>query len=135
MSGEEKDKDNEFIQFKKFFQRIHKGTGCLYTNWVSLINDNNKRFAKASPPINNVYIYGHSLDVTDADLFRRLILLDNTITTIFYHSKESMGSQIANLVKVIGEDELINVLMEVTAVSYLSNLHQKNYKHNSERCL
>lgn len=107
LSGEAKDKDNEFIQFKKFFQRIYKGTGCLYTDWVSLINDNNKRFAKASPPINNVYIYGHSLDVTDADIFRRLILLDNTITTIFYHSKESMGSQIANLVKVIGEDELI----------------------------
>lgn len=107
LSGEAKDKDNEFIQFKKFFQRIQKGTGCLYTDWVSLINDNNKRFAKASPTINNVYIYGHSLDVTDADIFRRLILLDNTITTIFYHSKESMGSQIANLVKVIGEDELI----------------------------
>ena len=107
LSGEAKDKDNEFIQFKKFFQRIYKGTGCLYTDWVSLINDNNKRFAKASPTINNVYIYGHSLDVTDADIFRRLILLDNTITTIFYHSKESMGSQIANLVKVIGEDELI----------------------------
>ena len=107
LSGEAKDKDNEFIQFKKFFQRIYKGTGCLYTDWVSLINDNNKRFAKASPTINNVYIYGHSLDVTDADIFRRLILLDNTITTIFYHSKESIGSQIANLVKVIGEDELI----------------------------
>jgi hypothetical protein len=60
LSGEEKDKDNEFIQFKKFFQRIHKGTDCLYTNWVSLINDNNKRFAKASPPINNVYIYKNS---------------------------------------------------------------------------
>ena len=32
---------------------------------------------------------------------------DGAKTTIFYHKKESMGSQIANLVKVIGEDELI----------------------------
>ena len=28
-------------------------------------------------------------------------------TTIFYHSKEELGKKIANLVKIIGQDELI----------------------------
>lgn len=55
----------------------------------------------------HVYIFGHSLDVTDKDILRDLILNDNVHTTIFYHDKDAMGQQIANLVKVIGQDELI----------------------------
>ena len=46
-------------------------------------------------------------DVTDKDILRELILNDNVYTTIFYYNKETMGQQIANLVKVIGQDELI----------------------------
>lgn len=30
----EQHKDNEFIQFKKFYQRIYKKTGCEYTGWI-----------------------------------------------------------------------------------------------------
>lgn len=101
LSGEEKNKDNEFIQFKKFYQRIYKGTGCHYKDWLhGYMGGLNQR-------IPNVYIYGHSLDVTDADILRQLILTKGATTTIFYHNKDAMGSQIANLVKVIGEDELI----------------------------
>ena len=55
----------------------------------------------------NLYIFGHSLDITDKDILRDLILNDNINTTIFYHSKEELGRKIANLVKVIGQDELI----------------------------
>lgn len=55
----------------------------------------------------NLYIFGHSLDVTDKDILRDLILNDNVYTTIFYLNKDVMGQQIANLVKVIGQDELI----------------------------
>ena len=68
--------------------------------------------------INNLYFYGRSLDVTDKDIFRDLILQDNMYTTIYYHKtydekggddngRTDLGSKIANLVKVIGQDELI----------------------------
>lgn len=60
-----------------------------------------------NPPRHNLYIFGHSLDVTDKDILRDLILNDNVHTTIYYHDKDTMGQQIANLVKVIGQDELI----------------------------
>ena len=53
--------------------------------------------------MNSIY----SLDITDKDILRNLILNDNVYTTIFYHNKDVMGQQIANLVKVIGQDELI----------------------------
>ena len=54
-----------------------------------------------------LYIFGHSLDETDGDILWDLILNDNVYTTIYYWNKETMGKQIANLVKVIGQDELI----------------------------
>ena len=66
----------------------------------------------------NLYIFGHSLDVTDKDILKDLILQDNVYTTIYYHKiyddtgkddngRADLGSKIANLVKVIGQDELI----------------------------
>lgn len=108
LDNSSKNSDNEFVEFKKFFQRILKGTGNIYTEW-------NYSFQKKITPserlpdlVNrNVYIYGHSLDNTDGDVLRNLILQENTNTTIFYHTKEALGKQIANLVAVIGEDELI----------------------------
>ncbi len=137
---ERKNKDIEFIAFKKFYQRIHKKTGCKYREWVDKIQkeyisyseaesncvdiikhalkEGNKEKAyeyflgaersnKEKIKMHNLYIFGHSLDVTDKDILRDLILNDNVHTTIFYHNKEAMGQQIANLVKVIGQDELI----------------------------
>lgn len=120
----------EFIAFKKFYQRIHKGTGCTYKGWIDTIKGEFADYqtelekSKAEKNIMNlkamanklkkqylnkhhVYIFGHSLDVTDKDILRDLILNDNVHTTIFYHNKDVMGQRIANLVKVIGQDELI----------------------------
>lgn len=124
----------EFIAFKKFYQRIYKQTGCKYKEWVDEIREDYLSYLqKQKKEINgyadgiqsrfnrlaeqairrekckqhNLYIFGHSLDVTDRDILRDLILNDNVYTTIFYHNKDAMGQQIANLVKVIGQDELI----------------------------
>lgn len=117
-----RNKDVEFIAFKKFYQRIHKQTGCKYKEWVDQIREEweseteeskaeiRKCISKGkleNPKIHKLYIFGHSLDVTDKDILRDLILNDNVYTTIFYHDKYVMGRQIANLVKVIGQNELI----------------------------
>ena len=60
----------------------------------------------------NLYIYGHSLDVTDSDVLRTLICNNNVQTHIFYHRKslndrEALKQKVANLTKVIGTEELI----------------------------
>lgn len=130
LSKKRRNKDTEFIAFKKFYQRIHKETGCKHKEWINIIKEDfadyqieleKKRTEKdlmiLKTSINklkerylnkhNVYIFGHSLDVTDKDILRDLILNDNVKTTIFYYNKDVMGQQIANLVKVIGQDELI----------------------------
>lgn len=133
-----KNKDIEFIAFKKYYQRIHKQTGCKYKEWVDEIQRDYVQYLRQQEKaerieaeyvsddlqkimnelaasairdekckIHNLYIFGHSLDVTDRDILRDLILNDNIHTTIFYLNKEVMGQQIANLVRVIGQDELI----------------------------
>ncbi|RKI37101.1 hypothetical protein D7V86_24940 [bacterium D16-51] len=120
LDDDRKNKDVEFLAFKKYYQRIYKQTGCKYKEWVDEIRESGKeieiKFRKEFPtqiPFNNfyhkhyMYIFGHSLDMTDGDILRELILNDNVHTTIFYHNKDVMGQQIANLVKVIGQDKLI----------------------------
>lgn len=100
LTGENISKEINFIAFKKYYQRIHKETGCRYKNWVEQIQSNKKE-------MHYVYIYGHSLDITDGDVLRELILNENVKTTIFYNNKDVYGSQIKNLVQVISRDELI----------------------------
>ena len=107
LEGHAKDKDNEFIQFKKFYQRIYKKTGCKYVDWINSIAQFPSSYGKSGGAIHNVYIIGHSLDITDKDILSSLINMKSTKTTIFYHNQEALGNQINNLVKVLGEDNLI----------------------------
>ena len=125
------------VAFKKFYQRIYKETGNKYKEWVDKIIRINADYLesvnkykeelkenrgmgdvgyasktklnelKKNPPRHNLYIFGHSLDITDADILKDLILRDNVHTTVFYVNKKVFGEQITNLVKVIGQEELI----------------------------
>jgi hypothetical protein len=60
----------------------------------------------------HVFFFGHSLDITDKDVIRDLILHDTVHTTIYYYAKnkddkQDLFTKISNLVKIIGQDELI----------------------------
>lgn len=60
----------------------------------------------------HVYFFGHSMDITDRDIIRDLILNDTVYVTIYYYAEKEndrseLFKKIANLVKVIGSDELI----------------------------
>lgn len=119
LPDDRRDQDVEFIDFKKFYQRVYKGTGCKYKEWVDKIQWGKRKVEERlgsfeSIPFENyqgnghyLYIFGHSLDVTDKDILRELILNENVYTTIYYRNLEQRGQQIANLVKVIGSDELV----------------------------
>ncbi|MGL5271021.1 MAG: AbiH family protein [Selenomonadaceae bacterium] len=96
LKDDEKDKKLLCVRFKKFFQRIYKGTGCSYKSWIVKGEEN------------NVFILGHSLDVTDKDVMSEIIMNEDVQrTTIFYHNKESQAKQIMNLIRIIGQDNLI----------------------------
>ena len=99
----------EFIAFKKFYQRIYKSTDSTYMKWVEQI--------KKYPEVNhNLFIFGHSLDKTDRDILKLLICNDNVTTKIYYcrknkNDKKELGKLIKNLVRIMGQDELISRTM------------------------
>lgn len=63
-------------------------------------------------PQHTLYIFGHSLDVTDQDVLKMFICNNNVQTKIFYYrenadDKKSLGKIIKNLIGVMGQEELI----------------------------
>lgn len=120
LDEEERNKNIDFIQYKKYFQRIYKRTGRKYKDWLKDIykyNHSNDSFYHGKKEL-NIYIIGHSLDITDKDILNELIMFDkqanslkentNVNITIYNHNPEASASHIANLVRIITQDELID---------------------------
>lgn len=140
LSEDRKNRDLSFLAFKKFYQRIYKSTGNDYLDWVMEIQqeahgidckramcenraadtfgDSGQRMinwaalSTLKKPRHDLYIFGHSLDVTDRDIIKRLICNDTVRTKIYYYrkdkdDKQELGKLIKNLIAIIGQDELI----------------------------
>ena len=101
----------DYIQFKKYFQRIYKKTGCKYKKWLEEmknINEDSTDEKSSNNFLHNIYIYGHSLDITDKDIFKDLIIFPKTKITIYYYDEDDHIKKISNIVRLIGQDELID---------------------------
>ena len=90
--------DLRFVRFKKYYQRIQKGTSFRL----------NKMLNKES--VNHLHIVGHSLDITDKDILTGLIMFENTVTTVYYHSNDAKNEQIAKLILLFGKDKFEELL-------------------------
>lgn len=119
LHGNEEKEEGDFIQFKKYYQRIYKNTGRKYKHWIAKIKsikenmpvdvlnrNNDSGFA------NNIYIYGHSLGITDKDIFEELLLLPNSKVTIFYYDNDDYEQKIKNIVALIGKDKLSGIVFK-----------------------
>lgn len=95
LAEDEKDEKVLCIAFKKYFQRIFYRTGMKYKKWFSNTKDECE-----------VFIFGHSLDVTDKDVLAYIIKHAKKVT-VFYRDENSHRKQIMNLVKIVGRDNLI----------------------------
>lgn len=113
-----KNEQLEFVYYKKYFQRIAKGTGSSYMEWldewqqkVNFMGENvqeQKVFLQEHPQ-NHVYILGHSMDPTDKEIFKDILAREpnDTKVTIYYHDEEAHERIIMNLIAIIGQDRLI----------------------------
>lgn len=104
LQGEEKNTDLQFLTFKKFYQRIFKSTDSQYWKWLNII--------EATHESSTLYIFGHSLDVTDRDVLQAFLLCPYMKTKIFYYresedDKQTLGKLIHNLLLLLGQEELI----------------------------
>ena len=96
----DRNENMDFVSFKKYYQRVLKGTSNNYIEWIKEIRSNENQE-------HNLYIFGHSLDITDKDILKALILNSNVNTTIFYHEEKEKGKLIKNLIKVLEYDEFL----------------------------
>lgn|GEM_PF-1318688 len=104
------------IRFKKYFQRIFKQTGAKYDEW--LIKNTFK----------TVYIYGHSLDVTDKEILQPIIENAQKVI-IFYYDKSAYDQQIINLVKILGKKKFIKYVSKT--INKIEFSEQTNLKISS----
>lgn len=119
LDDDKKDKELELLSFKKFYQRIYKSTGNRYLEWVDEIKDGYANYLRplsisgeVEYPGHKLYIFGHSLDITDQDVLKMFICNDNVQTKIFYYRKNQedkteLGKLIRNLILIMGQEELI----------------------------
>lgn len=93
------------MYFKKYFQRIFKKTGAKYADWLD--NKNGTNF-------DTVYIYGHSLDITDKEILSRIINDINHIKkiVIFYYNEVHYRQEISNLVKILDKNIFLKYVAE-----------------------
>ncbi len=146
LDDNEKNINIDFIQYKKYFQRISKKTGCKYISLLENLKElndfaNKKKQEKNNTRIEsptkkeiiplNIYIFGHSLDITDKDVLYKLIMHGNTKTTIYYHNNDSYKKQIANLVRVLSQDVLIDSVYGMNP--RIKFVKQKEVKESEEK--
>jgi hypothetical protein len=93
-----------FASFKKYYQRILIETDNRYLDWVQKFKDSKE---DSKDEIHEVYFFGHSMDVTDKDVIRTLILNENVHTTIYYHSEGEKMKKLKNLISVLGYNEFL----------------------------
>ena len=122
---ETKNKDIEFIEYRKYYQRIVKrcdfGYRRVLPNWDKV----------------NVWFFGHSLATSDREILVHLLpkqSSENNVTAyIYYHSEHSFKQQVVNLVQILGQD-LLNELV-CGANPKIEFLNQKEFIIKAEKYL
>ena len=94
-----KNKQLDFIYYRKYFQRILKGTGSQYLKWLE------------QNELNNIYIFGCSLDATDKEIIKDLFLCKPVLTKIkiYYHDEEAHNRMIMNLISILTQEKVIEM--------------------------
>jgi len=103
LDNETKNQDIECIEFKKYFQRIYKKTGNEYKQWIFDMNRN----PTLGGNMHYVFIFGHSLGYTDREVLKEFFDVEYAKVIIFYHNEIAFKQYISNLVRIIGQDEVI----------------------------
>ena len=116
--GDEQNEKTNFTIFKKFSQRIQKHTGNDSYKYLAemqkLFRENTgwtgaNDISKVHPDgVSYVYVFGHSLDVTDRDILSSFIGDDSTSVTVYCRDKGTEGELIANTIKLIHEEKLLD---------------------------
>ena len=117
LPNQERDRRTDYAIFKKFVQRIRNKNSTRYYEFYNKIIREFKRAQSIkqkaanssyfSDDISGVWVFGHSLDVTDHDVLNMFLEPEATSVHIYAHSKTEEGRLISNLIKIISEKSVI----------------------------
>ena len=124
--GEDCNIHTNYNIYKKFTQRVINETGFDYRNWIQNMEHDSGMFSKINPLPNNIFVFGHSLDVTDKDILKDFIDRNDVKVTVFYYDKQQQTQQIANLVKMLGQNRFIEMINSIP--QQLSFVKQQDMK-------
>lgn len=91
--------DTSFIEFKKYFQRIFYEYEYQYRNEITDMISEQEHMKEEY----ELWVFGHSLDITDRDIIKELFGIANRII-IFYHKATAKKDYIRNLVTIYGKE-------------------------------
>lgn len=91
-----------YVEFEKYYQRIVKKTKSHYKNWVQSKSAKNAKI--------EVAFFGHSLDATDEDVIKDIVLDERTLITVFYYDETAYKQIVANLIEIIGKEKLVSFI-------------------------
>ena len=121
--GESAEQNMDFIYFVKYFQRIRKASGIKYKELVKKqTQDGNMLHSNY-----NLYIYGHSLDETDADILKYVIgdrdsegkmQMISKRVVVFYYDETDYEQKVINLINLYGRD-IVEDYMERNRFEFL----------------
>ena len=107
----------DFADFKKYFQRILKKTDHKFIDWLEKASNhfetiNRNGVHPGTVPFDRVFFFGHSMDLTDADIIESLVMAPNMRTTIYCYrvneeDHKDMAQKIKNIQSIISRDEVI----------------------------
>ncbi len=113
---EECDKHTNYAIFKKFVQRIRKKTGTTHIKWLNEINN----IYQTKNEMSDIYVFGHSLDITDKDILKEFFTSEATRIHIYCKDAETEGELIANVIKLMGEENLLQkVNQELPKIEFI----------------
>ena len=104
-ANEEDFVNTDFLKFKKYYQRVLNGSDIGYLESIKLISEA-KTFIDHYGE--ELYVAGHSLDVTDEDIIREVFSLSDEITIVCYNQK-AIADSINNLIKIYGKSEFDSI--------------------------
>lgn len=107
-TDDRKNTHTNYAIFKKFVQRIQKKTNIDIDKLSYYSTEPDGRPRGLSPSTKEIHIYGHSLDVTDKDILKQILTFNHNPDIIIYcYDKPTQGEYISNLIKIIGQDAVI----------------------------
>ena len=91
--------NTRYLGFKKYFQRVVYHTDQSYMSCLEEL-----RFIKEETEESlDVFVYGHSLDVTDKDIIKELFDLANKIV-VYYYNQVELERYVSRLVSIYGKN-------------------------------